>query len=321
MTPCQSFQLRMRQLGVLLIAGAAAFLLAQTTMTAQAFPLDPGPPVHSTRPQPTPRPSVTPAPTPTVAVTNTTAINGLPIDQFIVMSDTVRQHIRDIYAVGQALGRNPHAFSEVGDSTIVWPRLLGVFNNPKSFTLGAFGYLQPTLDYDAGSFGRSSMAARKSLHAWSVLKPSWPDRGACQSTETMLDCELRLNNPAVVIIRLGVNDVGAPKLFDADYRKIVEDFIAQGVIPVVGTKPDRFEGQQNTINILLRKIAADYNVPLWDYDRVAATLPARGLWIDQVHMGPSPHNYTALLAFTRGNAMHDLTALMMLDAIRTELAR
>ena len=29
MTPCQSFQLRMRQLGVLLIAGAAAFLLAQ----------------------------------------------------------------------------------------------------------------------------------------------------------------------------------------------------------------------------------------------------------------------------------------------------
>ena len=321
MTPYQLFRLSMRQLGILLIESAAAFLVAHTTMPARALPFDRTLPPHNDRSQLTPRLSVTPAPTPTYAVTNTDAINGVPVDQFIVISGSAAQHIREIYENGQALGRNPNAFSEVGDSTIVWPRLMGVFNNPKSFTLGAFDYLQPTIDYYAGSFARSSPAARKSLHAWSVMTEVWPDRGACLSTETMLDCELRLNNPAIVIIRLGVNDVGAPKLFDDDYRKIVAYFIANGVIPVIGTKPDRFEGKQNTINILLRKIAADYNVPLWDYDRVAATLPGRGLWIDNVHMGPSTHDYTTFLAFASGNAMHDLTALMMLDAIRKELAQ
>jgi len=74
--------------------------------------------------------------------------------------------------------------------------------------------------------------------------------------------------------------------------KIRRDFIAQGVIPVVGTKSIEFEGKQNTINLLLAENRRDYNVPLWTTIELPATLPGRGLWIDNVHMGPSTHDYT-----------------------------
>ncbi|WP_374687903.1 hypothetical protein, partial [Promineifilum sp.] len=88
-----------------------------------------------------------------------------------------------------------------------------------------------------------------------------------------------------------------------------------GVLPVIGTKGDRHEGS-NENNDILRRIAADYRIPLWDYDVVAGTLPGRGLDVDAAHMLTFfAHDYADPTAFTRGHAMHNLTALMMLDAL------
>jgi hypothetical protein len=100
----------------------------------------------------------------------------------------------------------------------------------------------------------------------------------------------------------------------------VEYAIEQGVIPVIGTKADRFEGEDNINNIMLRQIAADYRLPLWDFDLVAATIPGRGLYIDDVHMTIYyAHDYTSPVALQRGHGVHNLTALMVLDAIRKEV--
>jgi hypothetical protein len=216
------------------------------------------------------------------------------------------------------VGRNPRAFSRLGDSTILWPRLLAVFDTQK-YKLGGYGYLQPSVDFFAGSFSRDGLATRKAFHSWSAFDPLWSDKSVCRPNEAPLPCEFRLNNPSIVLIRLGVNDSGSVKMFDEDLRKIITYCVESGVIPVIGTKPDRFEGQDNVINDRMREIAAEFNVPLWDYDLVAGTVPGRGLDKDNVHMYPaSSHDYTLPQTFESGDAMHSLTALMMLDAIRRE---
>jgi hypothetical protein len=181
-------------------------------------------------------------------------VNDLPIDSFAVIDGAVIDHLREIFDRGRSLGRTPRAFSKAGDSTIESPYFLGCFDS-RPYNLGDYRYLQAVIDYYKGSHGRKSLAVRIGQHSWTLLNPAWADKTQCQAGESPLACEFRLNNPSVVILRLGANDAGVPKLFDKNMRAVVEYAIAQGVIPVVSTKPDQREGTER-INDILRQIAA-----------------------------------------------------------------
>ena len=74
------------------------------------------------------------------------SLNGIPIDQIVVMPDEVKQRAQEIFDVGQQKGRNPRAFSKVGDSTIENPHFLARFDDGP-YDLGIYSYLQPTIDY------------------------------------------------------------------------------------------------------------------------------------------------------------------------------
>jgi hypothetical protein len=116
---------------------------------------------------------------------------------------------------------------------------------------------------------------------------------------------------------LGTNDAGNPPGFDFNMRKVIEFSIENGVIPIIVTKADRFEGPDNINNNILRQIAADYQVPLWDFDLVADTLPGRGLKDDKIHLTVFVENdYNLPEAFQTGTGVHNLTGLMALDAVR-----
>jgi hypothetical protein len=131
----------------------------------------------------------------------------------------------------------------------------------------------------------------------------------------VIACEFRLHRPSFVLIHLGANDV-AGKLFDKSMRKIISYSVESGVVPVLITKADRREGRSNLNNNLLRKIAADYRIPLVDFDLLAATLPASGLGSDGVHLtGTAKMDYTRPNTFKSGHAMHNLSALIGLDAV------
>jgi hypothetical protein len=259
--------------------------------------------------QPTQPPQPTPLPT---------TLNGLPLTTFLILPPNVLDNCRAIYAAGQALGRNPHAFAKVGDSTIENDHFLSRFDGGP-YNLGDYAALQPVIDHFRGSFARDSAAVRIGLHSWTVFDPAWAEKPLCQPNESVIACEFRLHNPAVVFIRLGSNDVGVPAMYDANMRQIVQYAIDNGVIPVLGTKADRHEGS-NQNNDILRQIAADYQIPLWEFDMVAGTLPGRGLDVDGVHMNTFyAHDYTQPVAFQRGHAMHNLTALLMLDALLSQV--
>lgn len=241
-------------------------------------------------------------------------LNGILLERIIVMPDAVRQNIANIHAVGQALGRNARAFSKLGDSIIENPHFLARFDGG-TYNLGSYAYLQPAIDYYAGSFSRQGVAVRRGLHSWSVFDPMYAT-GGCQPGENMVACEFRLHNPSILFIRLGTNDVGVPESFDRNMRQLVEFCINSGVIPVLGTKADRFRDPADTNNSLLRQIAADYRVPLWDFDLAAQTIPNHGLASDGVHLTTFfAHDYTQYIALQRGHGVNNLTALMVLDAI------
>jgi hypothetical protein len=347
----------MRRIAVLILLLAAAVLSAAcsraaagempTAAVAAVLPTPelatPGP-TPTLIPSPTAAPSATPTPTPlptaTVPPTATPAptgepavavfptpptlepallVNGIPFYEIAVMPPEVEANVREIFAKGQALGRNPRAFSKVGDSLTLTRDYMAKFDQGR-YNLGPYQQLQPAIDHYAGSFARFGVAARNGLHAWTAFAEGDADPSLCAPDESMVECEVRLHNPSVLLIRLGTNDVAPGEYYENAMRFAVEFSIERGIIPVLGTKADRFEGD-NRNNEVLRRLAAEYGVPVWDFDVVAGTLPNRGLGQDNVHLTATESNdYTRPDTFQAGYPVNDLTALFMLDMIRRATA-
>jgi hypothetical protein len=269
-------------------------------------------------PQPTataePTATATPVPSPTPL--GPQSINGVPLSAIAPLPPEVIANVRAIYARGQTLGRDPRAFSKLGDSTLLNPHFLGPFDSG-DYELGDFAHLQPAIDRWAGSFARHGVGAHFGLHSWTVFDPMWADEEWCEPGEDLITCEFRLQNPSVLFVRLGSNDAGSPSGFRFNVKEVIEFASERGVIPIIGTKADRFEGS-NENNDILRALADEYDVPLWDFDLLAGTLPGRGLDTDGVHLiiDELPHDYTDPAAFQRGHAMQDLSALIVLDQVR-----
>jgi hypothetical protein len=256
--------------------------------------------------------SVTATPTPTPVV-----INGLLPDTFVVLPPEVIAHSRQIFAKGQAMGRDPRRFSKLGDSIVDTEQFFTRFDVAGGYALGGYGYLQPVIDHFAGSFGRLGAAVRNGINTWVVFDPLWANKELCRPAEDMLRCEFRLHNPSVLLVMLGTNDPGGN--FEENIAAIVDFCLAEGVIPVLVTKANRIEGESNYYNRTIRRVAAEYQVPLWDFDRVAETLEGRGLDIDNVHMITfSESDYGLSYATYAGYGALNLTGLMMLDALWRE---
>lgn len=280
-------------------------------------------PTSTPYPTATPRlPSPTPSPTPEIVVTNTVnpqrQINGVPIDSIAFIPPAVAEHIHEIAALGRELDRNPKAFSKLGDSAVLTESNLTRFDT-KPLNLGPYDYLQPTIEYFAGSWERYGAGARVSLTTIGTFDPMWANPSFCSAGEHLLACEVRLHNPSILLIRLGTND-GSAELYGRYMARIIQFAIDNGVVPILGTKADRFEGD-DSINQTTRRLAAEYRVPLWDFDILAATLPNQGLTDDEAHLTVHGRNdYTDPETFTKGYPMSDLSALAVLDAVRRIMA-
>ncbi len=273
-------------------------------------------PTSTSTPTSIPPPTNTPTPSPTPQ-----SVNGISSDDFIVLNETTRLHIREIFSRGQRLGRNPKALSRIGASIIETDQFLVRFGTG-DYELGPYYHLQPVINYFAESFSRYGVGIRRGLSSWGVLDPAWADRGLCQANETMIACEFRLNNPSAVILVLGTNDIGSGDKFEQNMRQIVEYSIEEGVIPILTTKADRFEGRDNRNNEILRKIASVYRVPLWDFDLVASTLPNKGMGRDNVHLTfLAEFDYRQPQTFQRGYGLFNLTCLMVLDEVWGEMQK
>ncbi len=250
------------------------------------------------------------APTPTFAPGAWMAQPVIP-----VFSDNVRR----IYQRGLQLGRDSNRFSKAGDceSTTGW--YLAEFDgDPPTYRLGEYAYLQSTIDYYAGSFKRESLAVRRGANTSSLLTTLWADPDQCRSGESMLACEFRVHNPSIVLIAVGSNDVVSVDTFEDQMRRIIEYTISEGVIPVLSTKADNFEGD-HLINSIIARLAYEYDIPLWNFWLAVQPLPAHGLSSDGVHLTFAGNRFDDPVNMQKAWPWRNLTALQTLDALRTGL--
>ena len=103
-------------------------------------------------------------------------------------------------------------------------------------------------------------------------------------------------------------------------------YLADRQLPthILLTKADRYESylyeEENRNNNIIRQVAADFKIPLVDFDIVADTLPNRGLKDDNIHLnGPLQHDYNLEEAYTKGHTVHNLAVLLMMERIREEV--
>lgn len=287
-----------------------------------ATPSSTSSPTPTMTPSPTPAPTQTPLPTPTSTPTPQPTpqfVNGVSSEDFIIMDDETRLHIREIYIDGQAKGRDPRTLSRIGASIIETDQFLVRFGTG-DYDLGPYAHLQPVVDFFGPSLERYGVGIRRGLTAWMVVDPSRADKSQCEPDETMVACELRLNNPSVLIIVLGTNDIGAIERFEESMRQIIEYALAEGVIPILTSKADRYEGRDNRNNELIHQLADEYHIPLWDFDVVAETLPGKGLARDNVHLTfLYEFDFNQPGSLQRGYGLYNITALMVLDEVWREM--
>jgi hypothetical protein len=75
-----------------------------------------------------------------------------------------------------------------------------------------------------------------------------------------------------------------------DYlRQIVEYAISKNVLPIVATKADNLEGDHE-INQAIANVAADYDIPLWNFWAATHPLTDEGL-METFHLTNGPNYF------------------------------
>jgi hypothetical protein len=109
-------------------------------------------------------------------------------------------------------------------------------------------------------------------------------------------------------------------------RTITEISIKEGVIPVLSTIPPRwcYEDRTTFYNQLIRDVASQFGVPVWDYNAVMNTLPNGGLDETGLHPSSPPGGFENGANFLPeyliyGYVQRNLTALQVLNTLRREV--
>ena len=219
----------------------------------------------------------------------------------------ITQDIVETYEIGQALGRNPQAFSIFGDCQSEPEHFLGLYENESSAYSQLPLTLQETVDYFAGSLSRESPTTKPGTTTGALLWIKWHEgKHDCKNTESPAECEVRINNPAFVIFAVGTHYESRNEYY---MRLLIEDLISQGIVPILSTKADNREGD-HSINLQTAQLAAEYRLPMWNFWAVTADLPDNGLVTRKgdEHLGKIYFNEEV-------TQRHRISALEMLDTI------
>ncbi len=181
----------------------------------------------------------------------------------------------------KAANKNLSAFTVIGDCNSVPEAYLGrvatgLFDVSKQPTLAT------TVDRFASSFSRTSVAAFSGFNSGSMFNPEWANPQYCMAGEGPLACELRRSQASVVFVSLGTGDQFGWKDFEKNYRGIVDDLLKRKVLPVLVTKADDLDSQQGGatpgfINDTIRRLGAEYGVPVIDFWAATRSLPNLGM--------------------------------------------
>ena len=257
----------------------------------------------------------TPKPTPIILRTLTPTATGLPEAtsvhpdgwKTLPVLPTVDSSIREIYEYGQSLGNDPHAFSIFGDCQSRPDAFYGVFETDPSLVASLSPELQETVNNFQSSFNRESPTSQDGTTPGALLWTQW-HRGeyGCSFAETPVECELRIHHPSFVIIQIGTHFESR----NTEYlRKVILQLMDAGVVPILATKADNREKDER-INRDMSMLAAEYDLPLWNFWAAVSELPNRGLYTrkDRPLQGP-------IYLTDEAAVIHRMTGLEALNAV------
>lgn len=243
---------------------------------------------------------------------------GLPI-----FPESISDKVRMVYKKGLEMGNDPKSFIRIGDCNSRNPDFLAGFDG--RYNLGEYAYLQPTIDYFKGSFGRYNQTANPGMTTSRVLVSFW-NNGECLANEPMLECQFRLDNPIIAFVSLGTIDAKYnykdPTAFERNLRVVIENTLQHGIVPILVTKADNLEGD-NSINATIAQLALEYELPLWNFWKAAQKLRNGGLQMDMEHLnflaGPPSSDFSASYSIFYGKEVRNLNGLQMLNFLMEEL--
>lgn len=261
--------------------------------TARVPTITPVPPTETSMPATMTRtlpPTFSASPTPTVTITPTEDPlpneSGLDPEQWMTwpVDPVVTRHVHEIYELGQSLGNDPHGFSILGDCQSTPDTFLGLYVVDETQYLTLPEELRETVTYFEESFVRESPTIKPGTTSGALLWAEWHEnKFTCANDEKPLDCELRINNPSFALITIGTHWEARNDMY---MRKIIDALLARGVVPILSTKADNREGN-NRLNLETAQLAAEYDLPLWNFWPVVDDLPNRGLYTKKIdaHLG------------------------------------
>jgi hypothetical protein len=188
---------------------------------------------------------------------------------------------RAIYAAAPKFGKDLGMFTVVGDCNSQPPVYLRRVANGEFDGSRVDARMQAVLTKFEASFGRVSLAAKGGFGTANMNDPTWADGALCGVDVGPFECEIWISRASVVFIELGTGDQYAWQSFEEHYRPLVQIALRKGVLPVLVTKADDLESHEGApaghINSIVRKLAAEYDVPLLDFYAATRDLPNFGL--------------------------------------------
>lgn len=237
----------------------------------------------------------------------TPALNPAAWKDLPVIPEIIDPSLSKVYERGVRLGNDSQAFSIFGDCQTRPDEFFGVFESDPLVFASLPGELQEMVTYFEGSFSRESSTSQDGTTPGALLWTQW-HRGqyGCTFGETPVECELRVHRPSFVIIQIGTHFESR----NTEYlRKIILQLLDAGVVPILATKGDNREKDER-INRDMALLAAEYDIPLWNFWAALSDLPDRGLYTrdDRPLQGPIYLNEEAALR-------HRMTGLAALNAV------
>ncbi len=221
--------------------------------------------------------------------------------------------LRKVYERGLSLGNDPHAFSLFGDCQARPEEFFGVFETDEILFESLSPDLQETVDNFRGSFNRESPTAQDGTTPGALLWIQWHQgKFDCTFAETPVECELRIHRPSFVIIQIGTHFESR----NTEYlRRIIEQLLDEGVIPILATKADNREKDER-VNRDMALLASEYDLPLWNFWAAVSNLPNRGLYTrdDRPLQGD-------IYLTEEAKEIHRMTALETLNAVWRAMTR
>jgi uncharacterized protein YraI len=266
-----------------------------------------------------------PPPAP-VAETSTEALNAAHVP---TITPQIRSAMRAVAARGRANGANSRVFAKVGDCMTDHWGFLNVIGYGQ-YNLGEYGYLQEVINNFnvspregvGNSFDVDSLAAHNGFNSAAVLDDQWADPSLCQQGESPLECEYRLNKPAVAIIMFGTADVIVMNAnqFNVYIRDVVKKTMDAGIVPILTTFPENrsLPDRSRAINQVIVGLGREKGIPVINLADAVRGLPDGGIDATNLYLTLPPDGATGVFDaghLQYGYTVRNLLTLQTLDRV------